>query len=108
MVFSQGNSGVQYLADEYLQGEVFICSEGSLDISTADFVHAEFRRVLMRAARKLNSREWTRVYIVPFGPTKLSMQLKLLVHRICGIGSTDLMTSPASQGLTGPPILGDS
>jgi hypothetical protein len=88
------NSGVHHLADEYLRGDVFVCSEGSLDLSTPDTVHSEFRRVLMRAARKLKSRAWTRVYIVPFGPATLSMQLKLLVYRICGIESTDLMNIP--------------
>jgi hypothetical protein len=85
------NAGVHHLADEYLRGDVFECSRGSLDLASSETVHAEFRRVLISTARKLKSRAWSRVYIVPFGPATLSMQVKLLVYRICGLESIDVM-----------------
>jgi len=91
------NSGVHHLADEYLRGDVFVCSEGSLDFSSPASVHTEFRRVLTNTARKLKSRAWSCVYIVPFGPATLSMQVKLLVYRVCGIESIDVMNIPGKN-----------
>jgi len=88
------NSGIHYLPPEYLRGEVFVASEGSLDLSSDESIRAVFRGVLMRTARKLKSRQWQRVYVVPFGPTPLSMQIKLLVYRICGIETIDVMNVP--------------
>lgn len=85
------NAGVHPLATEFLRGEVFIASEGSLDFSSAKSVRHEFQRVLAKVARHLKSREWKKVYIIPFGPGALSMQLKLLVYRVCGIESIDVM-----------------
>jgi hypothetical protein len=88
------NAGVHHLSEEYLKGEVFVASEGSLDLSSTEAIHIEFRHILLRIARELKSRAWSRVYIVPFGPTPLSMQVKLLVYRICGIESIDVMNVP--------------
>jgi hypothetical protein len=88
------NSGIHYLPPEYLRGEVFIVSEGTLDLSSQEIIHEVFRKILMRAAKKLKSRPWRRVYVIPFGPTPLSMQVKLLIYRICGIESVDVMNVP--------------
>jgi hypothetical protein len=85
------NEGVHHLPEEYKRGEVFVASRGSLDLSTAESIHKEFRRTLEATARILKSRPWTRVYIVPFGPAPLSMQIKLLVYKVCGIESVDVM-----------------
>ena len=85
------NEGVHHLDDEFKRGDVFIASQGSLDFSSAETVHAEYQRVLVATAQKLKSRSWKRVYIVPFGPTTLSMQIKLLVYSICGLQSIDVM-----------------
>lgn len=85
------NEGVHYLPDEYKRGEVFVASQGSFDLSSHESVHEEFWQVLRATARKLKSRAWKRVYIVPFGPTPLSMQVKLLVYRVCGIESIEVM-----------------
>lgn len=88
------NAGVHHLAPEYLRGDVFIASEGSLDLSSQTKIHEEFKKILMRAAIKLKSKGWNQVYVVPFGPTPLCMQIKLLVYRICGIESIDVMNIP--------------
>ena len=85
------NDGVHYLSSEYHRGEVYIASRGTIDLSTVESIHREFTRILMATAQKLKSRQWRRVYIIPFGPTTLSMQIKLLVYRICGFESTDVM-----------------
>jgi hypothetical protein len=88
------NSGIHYLPPEYLRGEIFVASKGSLDLSSDESIREVFRGVLMRTARKLKSRQWQRVYVIPFGPTPLSMQIKLLVYRICGIETIDVMNVP--------------
>jgi hypothetical protein len=88
------NEGVHHLPDEYKRGEVFVASRGSFDLSSAESVHKEFRRVVSATARKLKSRAWKRVYVVPFGPAPLSMQIKLLVYRVCGLESIEVMNKP--------------
>jgi hypothetical protein len=84
------NAGIHVLAARYRRGEVFAASEGSLDFSNAKSIKAEYQRILARTARKLKERPWHRVYIVPFGPTTLAMQVKLLVYRITGMESVDV------------------
>ena len=90
------NAGVHHLPEDYRRGELFIASAGNLDFSTPESLHSEFTRVLNRVARKLKSKEWRRVYIVPFGPSALSMQIKLLVYKICDLESIEVMH--VSQG----------
>lgn len=75
------NEGVHHLPEEYRRGTVFVASRGSLDFSTPESIRDEFEDVLRDTARVLKSHDWRRVYLVPFGPTTLSMQLKLLVYR---------------------------
>lgn len=88
------NLGVHPLPNEYLRGTVFIASEGSLDFSSMEMIHREFTVILKKTARMLKSREWHTVYIVPFGPAPLSMQIKLLVYRVCGIETIEVMHHP--------------
>lgn len=80
------NSGVHRLAEEHLREEVFVASEGSLDLSSPEAIHTEFRQILLRIARKLKSHAWNRVYIIPFGgestdgePTSLRLRLRCRV-----------------------------
>jgi hypothetical protein len=88
------NEGVHHLPEEYKRGEVFVASRGSLNFSSVESLHEEFRRVVRATARKLKSQAWSRVYIVPFGPTALSMQIKLLVYWVCGFQSIEVMHVP--------------
>jgi hypothetical protein len=90
------NEGVHHLADEFKRGDVFVASRGMLDFSSVESVHAEFQQILKTTAQKLKSHSWKRVYVVPFGPTTLSMQIKLLVYRICGLQSIDVMQLPGT------------
>jgi hypothetical protein len=89
------NLGVHGLPNEYLRGSVYVASHGSLDFSTPESIHREFSEVLKRLAQVLKSKEWHTVYIVPFGPAPLSMQIKLLVYRVCGIETIEVMHHPS-------------
>ena len=85
------NEGVHHLPDAYRRGVVYVASRGSLDFSSIESIHAAFRHVLSETASVLKSRSWRRVYLVPFGPAPLSMQIKLLVYRVTGLESVDVM-----------------
>ena len=84
------NQGVHHMPEEYLHGEVFYASEGNLDFSSKATVYEEFKNVLSKVASKLKSKQWKHIYILPFGPSTLSMQIKLLAYRITRIESVDL------------------
>jgi len=84
------NEGIHVLSRKYQRGEVFAASRGSMDFSTPASIKKEYEKALRRTARKLKERAWQTIYIVPFGPTTLAMQIKLLVYRICGIESIDV------------------
>lgn len=84
------NKGVHYLPRENLRGTVFYASEGNLDFSTANSVQKEFEKILKDVSVVLKSKNWRRVFVVPFGPCALSMQIKLLIYRITGIESIEV------------------
>jgi len=84
------NEGIHVLGAEHRRGEVFAASRGSLDFSSTRSVTSEYRKALAKTTRKLKERPWRRIYVVPFGPTTLAMQIKLLVYRITGIESIDV------------------
>ena len=84
------NKGVHYLPRENLKGTVFYASEGNLDFSTARSVQEEFERILKGVSAVLKSRNWRKIFVVPFGPCALSMQIKLLIYRITGIESNEV------------------
>ena len=91
------NRGVHYVPKNNLRGEIFYASEGNLDFSSQVTVHSEFKNVLSNIARKLKSQNWKRIYIVPFGPNTLCMQIKLLVYRITGMESVDLFYTDSGE-----------
>ena len=84
------NRGVHHLPTKFLRGSIYYASEGNLDFSTSESVQTEFINILERVAKKLKSQKWKEIYIVPFGPSALCMQIKLLVYRITKIESADL------------------
>ena len=84
------NRGVHHLPEKYLRGTVFYASEGNLDFSSARSVEAEFERVLEDVTIILKKRRWKQVFVLPFGPCALSMQIKLLVYRITRIESIEI------------------
>jgi hypothetical protein len=84
------NEGVHHLPDTMRRGHIYVASHGNLDFSTISTVQAEYSRILTDLAHLLKQRTWKRIYVVPFGPSTLSMQIKLLVYRITRIETTDL------------------
>ena len=54
-------------------------------------IQPQLEKVLKRVAKKLEQRPWQTVYLVPFGPSVLAMQIKLLVYRILHIETIDVM-----------------
>lgn len=84
------NKGVHHLPQEFMRGEIYFASEGSLDFSSSESVKKEMVLALSRLASKLKSRAWEKIYLVPFGPTNLSMLIKLLVYRVTHVETVDL------------------
>lgn len=85
------NAGVHPYHALHKRGEIFIASEGTLDFSTKESAIAELESVLLRVAKKLKEKRWGRVYLVPFGPAPLSLQIKSLVHKILDIETIDVL-----------------
>lgn len=85
------NSGVHHLPDSVIRGEVFILTRGMLDLSTELSANNEFSKALLKLSDKLKERAWKKVYVVPFGPNTLAMQVKLLVYRITHLETIDLL-----------------
>ena len=84
------NKGVHHLPEKNLRGTVFYASEGNLDFSSAKSVEQEFERILEDVTRILKKRNWKQVFVLPFGPCALSMQIKLLIYRITRIESIEI------------------
>lgn len=85
------NAGIHHYHPLHKRGEVFIASEGTLNFSTHETAVAEIELILLRVARKLKEKRWNKVYLVPFGPAPLSLQIKSLVHKILDIETTDVL-----------------
>ena len=84
------NKGVHHLPRRSLRGTVFYASEGNLNFSNAKSVENEFGEILENVTRILKERKWRQVYVLPFGPCALSMQIKLLIYRITRIESIEI------------------
>ena len=85
------NEGVHPHAAVHERGEVYIASMGNLDFSSKERAEEEFQKILLGVAQKLKSKIWRKIYIVPFGPPILAMQIKLLVYRISRIETIDVL-----------------
>jgi hypothetical protein len=83
------NAGVHHIPDDIFRGRVYLASEGNLDFSSAETVQSEYEEVLSNLAKVLKSQRWERIYLVPFGPTTLSLQIKLMVYRVTAIETVD-------------------
>lgn len=85
------NAGVHPYHALHCRGEVYVASEGTLDFSSEESAVAEIESALIRVAKKLKEKRWGRVYLVPFGPAPLSLQIKSLVHKILDIETIDVL-----------------
>ncbi|MHC5743562.1 MAG: hypothetical protein ACYTXT_16885 [Nostoc sp.] len=85
------NEGIHPNSPVHERGEIYIASRGNIDFSSQEIVEKEFKEILLSIAKKLKSKPWKKVYLVPFGPAVLSMQIKLLVYRILYIETIDFL-----------------
>jgi hypothetical protein len=84
------NQGKHFLPAEFCRGYVHVASRGDLDFSSPESVRFQYETILRETAEVLKARAWKAVYVVPFGHTTLSMQIKLLAYRVAGIETIDL------------------
>ena len=85
------NAGVHPYHPLHERGEIFIASRGNLDFSSKASATAEIRAVLTRVASKLKEKRWSKVFLVPFGPAPLSLQIKSLVYKILDLETIDVL-----------------
>lgn len=85
------NAGVHPYHELHKRGDVYIASQGNLDFSSEESSVAEIARVLKGVAGKLKEKRWNKVYLVPFGPAPLSLQIKSLVYKVLDIETVDVL-----------------
>ncbi|MDF2457778.1 MAG: hypothetical protein K0S79_194 [Nitrospira sp.] len=85
------NAGIHPLHPLHERGEIFAASTGNLDFSDEAMANQAINEALRAVARKLKEKRWKRVYIVPFGPAILSMQIKAVVYKVLNIDSIDVL-----------------
>lgn len=84
------NSGMHSIPDEYIHGEKYIASYGNLELSSQEAIERSYTVVLRSLADKLRERSWTRIYLIPTGPTTLALQIKLLAYHVTRLSTVDL------------------
>lgn len=85
------NGGVHPLQDIHKRGEVFFASMGSINFESIETAENELKAILAKVALKLKSESWSKIYIVPFGPAILSMQIKSLVYKVLNQETVDVL-----------------
>ena len=81
------------LMEEHHRGEIFVASEGFLDFSSESKATENIKQVLINTANKIKSKKYTKIYLVPFGPSILSMNIKMLVYRVLHMETVDILHS---------------
>lgn len=84
------NVGVHPLPLEFIKGDLYPASSGSLDFSSAETVNAEIDRIIKNLVEKLKERRWKKIYLLPFGHAVISMNIKMAVFRILRIETIDI------------------
>ena len=84
------NAGVHSVPESFLRGEVYEASRGDWNVSTEEALVLEIKDILLRLAKKLRSRRWARVYLIPTGHPVLSIQIKAMVYRVLRLNTIDL------------------
>ena len=85
------NSGVHPYDTLHQRGEVFIASYGNLNFQSEESARKEIENILIKVAKKLKECRWNKVYLVPFGPAPLSLQIKSLVYKILDVETIDVL-----------------
>ena len=84
------NAGVHTIPTAYLRGEVYEVSRGDWLADTRMDLETELNAILERLVRKLRSRRWEPIYLIPTGHPVLTANIKLLVYRILRLNTIDL------------------
>lgn len=84
------NAGVHTIPKAYLRGEVYEVSRGDWLADTRVDLETELNAILERLVRKLRSRRWQTIYLIPTGHPVLTANVKLLVYRILRLNTIDL------------------
>jgi len=85
------NKGMHHFPDTLKRGEVYYASTGSFDFSNEGLIINQYKKSMKLLTEKLTSRQWRTIYLVPFGHSTFSMQLKLLVYRVTHIETIDVL-----------------
>lgn len=84
------NVGIHPMPNEYIFGDCFAASEGNLDFSSIESVNNELDKITYRLKAKLFEKKWTKIYLIPFGHSVVSMTIKMTVYRALRIETIDL------------------
>lgn len=85
------NDAIHTLPTSLRRGLVVSATSGTLDFTSADAVRREHVAVVTTLTPILQSKPWGCVYLAPFGPPTISMQIKLLVYRVLRLETIDLL-----------------
>jgi hypothetical protein len=85
------NLSLHPLPKEFIRGEMFVASQGTLDFSDRDAAKNEILKILTATKKKLQEKRWKSVYILPFGHCVISMNIKMLVYRVLHIEAKEIM-----------------
>lgn len=88
-----GNEGIHSIPAEFIHGEVYVASRGSLNFSSKKTIENEYETILRDLFSKLNERSWGKIYFVPTGHTTLALQIKQLVYHVLRQSTVDLFYS---------------
>jgi hypothetical protein len=85
------NAGVPHMPECLVRGAMYVLSEGSLDFASKESATAEFEKCLTGLVKVLKTQSWKRIYLIPYGPTLLSALAKLVIYRVTGLETIDVM-----------------
>jgi len=84
------NAGMHPIPEDFVFGELFIASSGNLDFSSVDSVNRELDEIILKIKEKLFEKQWTQIYLLPFGHSILSMNIKMAIFRLLRIETIDI------------------
>lgn len=87
------NQNAHHIPAKYLRGEIYVASKGNIDFSSLSAIEGQYVGIIEGLRRKLMSKAWSKVYLIPTGHPTLSLQIKSAVYRITRLDTTDLFYS---------------
>jgi hypothetical protein len=84
------NAGIHEIPEVYLRGDIYEASRGDWNVVSEEALLFELTKILSRLAKKLRSKAWKQIYLIPTGHPILSLQIKAMVYRILRLNTVDL------------------